>query len=136
MLRSPAHGLLSDSVMIVNFRGRRSGKHFATPVRYQRIGDKVRAFSNTETQWWKNLRDAEATTLHVAGEERPYRTHVIENDPEKIRELLVGYLTEYPEDAVYHDVRIDADGQFNPADLDKAAQCAVVVEGSPHATLH
>ena len=55
LLRSPAHGLFSDSLMVIYFTGRKSGKPFRTPVRYQRDGTKVVCFTHKETKWWPNI---------------------------------------------------------------------------------
>ena len=128
LLRSPLHGILSDSIMIVSFRGRRSGKEFSTPVRYVRDGDIIRAYSNTETQWWRNLRNGAEASIHAAGKTGRYRTEVIENDPVRIQRLLADYLVVYPEDAAYHDVQLDDSGGAVVADLSRAAAHAIVVE--------
>lgn len=131
LLHSPLHGVLSDSVMIVNFRGRRSGKMFSTPVRYVRDGDTIRAYSNKDTQWWRNLRDDATVSLRAGGKTGVYRSQVIEDEPERISGLLEDYFAIYPEDAVYHDVSLDKAGNPDPAELARAAEHAVVVEAQP-----
>lgn len=136
LLHSPAHGLLSDSVMIVGFRGRKSGREFSTPVRYLRDGNLIRAFSHDETQWWRNLRDNATVTLRAGGETLNWRSNVIEKDPATIRRHLEDYFQRYPEDAVYHDVTIDRDGVPNAAELDAAAERAIVVEARPLNSMH
>ncbi|NND53480.1 MAG: nitroreductase family deazaflavin-dependent oxidoreductase [Gammaproteobacteria bacterium] len=134
LLRSPLHSLLSDSVMIVEFRGRRSGKEYSTPVRYVQEGELIRAYSNKETQWWRNLRDGAEAVLQVSGKRGRYITHVIENDEERIRQLLADYFVLYPEDAAYHDVKLAKSGFADPDDLTEAAKHAVVVEAKPQTT--
>ena len=131
LLRSPLHGILSDSIMIVSFRGRRSGKQFSTPVRYLRDGDVIRAYSNKETQWWRNLRDDAAVGIRADGKDGNYRTQVIEDDPATIGRLLADYFDVFPEDAAYHDVKLDASGKPDPDELARAAQHAIVVEARP-----
>ena len=34
ILRSPLHGVMSKSVMLLTYRGRRSGRIFTTPISY------------------------------------------------------------------------------------------------------
>src|SRR5262249_17743027 len=34
LLRSPVHGLMSKSLMLITFTGRKSGRRYTTPVRY------------------------------------------------------------------------------------------------------
>ena len=128
LLASPLHGVVSDSIMTVTFTGRRSGKSYSTPVRYQRSGDVIRCFSTSDTQWWRNLRDGAKARLRIAGKEREYRTSVIENDPEQIRDCLREYFAEYPQDAAYHDVQLNPDKTPVEADLETASQHAIVVE--------
>lgn len=54
LLRSPLHGVMSKSVLLVTFAGRKSGKAYATPISYIRQADIV--FFTTDSPWWKNLR--------------------------------------------------------------------------------
>jgi hypothetical protein len=128
LLGSPAHGLFSDSILLVHFRGRKSGKSFVTPARYVRVGDKIRCYSTTETQWWKNLRDARSVSLTVAGKTRSYSVSLTENEPGEIRTALEHYFSVYPQDAAYHDVRIGRDGKPLESDMERAANHAIVVE--------
>jgi len=130
LLKSPLHGLLSSSVLVVYFTGRRSGRALSTPVRYVRMDDHIRCYSNTDTQWWRNLREGQARLL-VAGREQAYRTEVIEDDVPAIRSALQHYLGVYPQDAVYHDVRVNKDGTLVETDLERAARQAVVVIARP-----
>ena len=58
LLRSPLHWLLSSSVALMRFKGRKSGKVFETPVGFTKFGDEI-LISLTETrnrQWWRNYR--------------------------------------------------------------------------------
>ncbi len=135
LLHSPLHRVFSDSIMVVNFTGRISGRSYATPVRYVRRGDVVRCYSTTDTQWWRNLRDGAEVALLVGGEEGSYRTEVLENSPEEIAAALRDYFREYPQDAAYHDVRMLASGQPDEDDLLAASQHAVVIDARP-ITLH
>lgn len=41
LLRSPLHGVLRDSVLLITFRGRKSGKAYTTPVNYLHEGDTI-----------------------------------------------------------------------------------------------
>lgn len=131
ILKSPLHGVLSNSIMLVTFTGRTSGKTYTTPVRYVRMDDHLRCYSTADTQWWRNLRAGAAATLRTAGVDRAYTTQVIENDPAAIKAALEHYFSVYPEDAAYHDVALGADKKPLAADLDKAVEHAVVVEARP-----
>jgi hypothetical protein len=44
---------------------------------------------------------------------------------------LVSYLELFPQDAAYHDIRLNKDKSLNEQDLEQAARAAVVVESVP-----
>ncbi len=59
LLRSPLHWLLSSSVALMRFKGRKSGKEFETPVGFTKFGNEF-LICLTETrnrQWWRNYRE-------------------------------------------------------------------------------
>ena len=130
LLRSPLHGWLSDSILLINYTGRSSGRAFSTPVRYAKIGAEIRCVSSREIQWWRNLRANPRVTLLVAGSLGEYAAQVRQGDAEKVLPLLREFLTIYPQDAVYQDIRTNPDGSLNEDDLASAAQQSVVVEFS------
>lgn len=131
LLRSPLHRLLSSSIMLVRFNGRKTGRIFVTPVRYLRDGNRVYCYSNKGTQWWRNLRNNGTAWLTVAGHESRYLTRVIEDDPGEVRAALEVYFRQFPQDAAYHDVRLDRDKRPNATDMDRAAVEAIIVEARP-----
>jgi hypothetical protein len=62
ILRSPLHGWLSDKFMLLEFKGRKSGKKYTLVVGYVREGDALEVIS--PRSWWKNLR-RENTAVRV-----------------------------------------------------------------------
>jgi deazaflavin-dependent oxidoreductase (nitroreductase family) len=117
--------------MLITFTGRKSGKQFTTPVRYVRSDNKVYAFTAKENQWWRNLRGGADVVLRTRGQDAAYRAVAIDDDPQTIREWLIKYLGQFPQDAVYHDIRLNKDKSLNAADLERAVPEAVVVEATP-----
>jgi hypothetical protein len=131
LLRSPAHVLLSNSLMLITFTGRKSGKQFTTPVRYIQTGKMVRCFTAAENQWWRNLRSGARVSLLIKGQKSAYHAQAIFDNPAVIKKQLVSYLALFPQDAAYHDVRLNKDKSLNEQDLEQAARAAVVVEAVP-----
>ena len=131
LLRSPLHFIWSKSLLLITFKGRRSGILFTTPVRYVRKDGTIHCFSSTETQWWRNLQGGADVTLCIEGQDRPYHATVLSDDPSRIKSHLVHYLHLYPQDAAYHDIRLKKNRSLVPADLERAAQHAVVVTALP-----
>ncbi len=46
VLRSPLHGIVSKTTLLISFTGRKSGMTYTTPVSYSRQGDKVYIFAH------------------------------------------------------------------------------------------
>lgn len=131
LLRSPMHALISGSLMLITYTGRKSGKVYTTPVRYLRTSSAIQCFTSPDTHWWRNLRGGAKVTLTIAGKDMRCLANVIENDPDRTREALKHYLTVFPQDATYHDVKLRSDKSLVAADLDKAAKTAIVVVATP-----
>lgn len=131
LLRSPMHALMSESLMLITYTGRKSGRVYTTPVRYLRTSSAIQCFTSPDTHWWRNLRGGAEVTLTIEGKDRHFVANVIENDPDKTREALRHYLTVFPQDAAYHDVKLRSDKSLVTADLEKAAKTAIVVVATP-----
>ncbi len=130
LLRSPLHFVQSKSLMLITFTGKKSGRRFTTPVRYVRVGDTVRCFTSPENLWWRNLRGGAPVSLRIEGNERPYWA-TIQSDPGAVRSALTHYLGLFPQDAAYHEIRLNRDKSLVEEDLDRESQHAVVVESRP-----
>ena len=128
LLRSPLHFVLSSSLMLISFTGRQSGRHYTTPVRYVRVDGAVRCFTSAKNRWWRNLRGGATVSLLIAGKEAQYQAQVINDDPPRIRAALQHYLSLFPADAAYHEIRLNRDRTLVAADLERASHEAVVVE--------
>ena len=131
LLRSPLHGLCSKSLMLITFKGRKSGKSFTTPVRYIQTNDVIRCFTSSQNQWWRNFRDGAEVVLRIEGKDSSYKALAIENQPEEIRNWLVVYLGHFPQDAAYHDIKLNKDKTLVKEDLERATHNAIVVEAHP-----
>ncbi len=131
LLASPLHGLASDSFMVIHYTGRKSGRPLATPVRYQRIDGILRCTTSDHTQWWRNVQASPDVSLRVAGEVGRYRASLVVMDPERARPLLLGFLAEFPQDAVYQDIRLDDEGRPLAEDVEAALKIAIVVDFAP-----
>lgn len=128
LLRSPIHFFWSKSLMLITFTGRKSGRRYTTPVRYVRVDGVVRCFTSVEHLWWRNLRGGALVSLRIEGKEAPYNAVAIDHDRQKIRAALQHYLALYPQDASYHEIRLNRDKSLVLEDLDRASQHTVVVE--------
>ena len=127
VLSSPLHFVASGSLLLMRYRGRRSGIWRTTPLRYVEDGDVFRCFSSQNTQWWRNLQGGAQVTLTVRGKRQGSEATVV-TDQERTRALLAAYLERFPQDAAYHDVSLTPSRKPDPESLERAASNSVVVE--------
>jgi hypothetical protein len=65
LLQSPLHWLLSNSMLLLTFTGRVSGRQFIIPVTYFLSQGKIVIF--TSNRWWKNLQAGATVTIRLKG---------------------------------------------------------------------
>lgn len=133
-LHSPAHFVFSDSIVVIKYTGRKSGKSYEVPVRYVEKNGVLQCYTDKRAGWWPNLRDNPNVSFRLRGRDVCYATRVLIDDVEKLKAELKGYLNKYPEDAVYHDVRLDSNGKPLESDIDLCAPNAVVIYATPAET--
>ncbi len=125
VLRSPAHGVVSKTVLLITFTGRRSGETYTTPVDYSQDGDLVTIF--THANWWKNLRGGAPVTLRIQGRELQGVAEAVAEDKGAIATGLSRHLRKVPSDARYYGVTFDEHGNPNAEEVEKAAQNVVMI---------
>lgn len=126
LLRSPLHGLLSKGMLLISYRGRRSGKPYTVPVNFIRAGDTLLVTSYRNRTWWRNLRGDGPITVRIHGRDWPATAEVLKAQ-EAVADAFGRYLQAVPQVAKYLGVRVDADGRPNGTDLHRAAHERVVV---------
>lgn len=129
LLRSPFHRVVSGSIMLITFTGRKSGKRYTTPVSYTQQGEALIAF--THGGWSKNLRNGATVTLRLQGRDIQGIAQAIADDPVTILPYLRTHLRQLTRDLRFYNVRLDANGQPNEADLAKAAEMSVLIRITP-----
>ncbi len=117
-------------MMIISFRGRKSGKAYSTPVNYFRApgeqGEYLVTFSKPERVWWRNLRGGAQVTLHLQGKTvRGQAT--ASQDVDLAMKYLIFFLTRNPKVARYFDVQMTPENLPEEPSLAQAAAKLVVV---------
>jgi deazaflavin-dependent oxidoreductase (nitroreductase family) len=67
LLRSPFHGLVSRTYLLLTFTGRKSGIVYSTPVQYAQEGETLYIITSKGYTWWKNLRGGARVQFHLRG---------------------------------------------------------------------
>jgi deazaflavin-dependent oxidoreductase (nitroreductase family) len=99
LLRSPAHRLLSGSVLLLAYTGRRSGKRRELPAMYAVLDDRfvvVAGQPGTKT-WWRNFADGvRPVTVTVAGRQENCRARLLEPTTAEHQLAADAYRARYP----------------------------------------
>jgi deazaflavin-dependent oxidoreductase (nitroreductase family) len=135
LLRSPLHFLLSTTMMLLTYTGRKSGKRYTNPLPYLRQGDVVTVF--TSRPWWKNVRACPKVAVEIKRQRMDGTAEAISDDTAAIAASLLAFLLKQPAQAKWYHVPVDADGQPDPEAVQQAAHFLVMVrihlEGVPSA---
>jgi deazaflavin-dependent oxidoreductase (nitroreductase family) len=111
LLRSPLHGLISSSAMLIGYTGRQSGRTYTTPVNYVLDGDTLLVVSPRDRIWWRNLRVASPVTVRVAGRDLRDVGRAFEGGDAVEEGGLLTVLQKAPAFRRYWRVELDPDGQ-------------------------
>lgn len=125
VLRSPLHGIFSKSIMLIEFRGRKTGTVYSTPVSYLREGDVVTSF--TDSRWHRNLTGGAPVTVYLKGKAVKGFAEVIDNR-DAVTEALTNVLRHVRSDARYYGVHFDASGQPIREQVEKGSQHHVLLK--------
>jgi deazaflavin-dependent oxidoreductase (nitroreductase family) len=125
ILRSPLHGMVSKTILLITFTGRKSGKTYTTPVSYSQQDGQVYIF--THADWWKNLSNGEPVSLRIRGKERQGFAETIAEDKDAVAAGLSQHLRQVPSDARFYEVTFDQDGSPNTAEVEQAVQTVVMI---------
>src|SRR5690349_21731741 len=114
LLRSPLHGMVSKTILLITFTGRKSGKTYTTPVSYSQDDDQVIIF--THADWWKNLCSGAPVTLRLRGREVQGVAEPVAEDQQAITTGLMAHLRKVRNDARFYGVTFDQQG--NPSAIE------------------
>lgn len=128
LLRSPLHGLIDKSTVLITFRGRKSGKIYSFPVSYARDGDTLMIISRREHAWWKNFRGGTQVRLRLQGQTLKARGEVT-TDAETVANKLLMFLRQFPGYQRLMHIKLSANGQpENPEAFQQFVQNMVIIQ--------
>jgi hypothetical protein len=120
ILRSPLHGLLSNQLMVLEYTGGRSGKHYSFPIGYFTWDDnEVLAFSSRN--WPKALRTADGIRLLIKGVSYEAGVDVVSGHDGKVKLLADFARVKGPRKAKRLMLGLPGDRSPSPAELDRAS---------------
>jgi deazaflavin-dependent oxidoreductase (nitroreductase family) len=126
LLRSPLHGLVSKSILLIEVKGRKSGQAISVPVNYIRDGNTLWVISLRRRKWWRNLIGGAAVNVRLAGRDSKGRGRAI-TDAAEVGDGLQSYFRLASRYAKYFGVKLNAAGEPDAQDCARAAQERVLV---------
>lgn len=130
MLRSPFHGMLSSSMMLITVRGRITGKEYTLPVNYYRQDGCLWVLTNRDRTWWKNLQDGAKVSLLL--KHQPVSAFAEpELERRSVERLLSEYLKHIPQAAKPMGIRME-NGIPSSEDIGHVAADRLFVRIEPH----
>jgi hypothetical protein len=127
LLRSPFHGLISGSILLITYIGRRSGKEYSTPLNYIRDDNNLWVTSVRTRTWWRNFREEWPIRVIVQGMEIQGRGEaIVEQDA--LSDALKEFFRLSPSSARFFKVKLDEDGAPDPGDLERIVAERVLVK--------
>lgn len=127
ILRSPLHGLMSRNTLLLEFKGRKSGNVYTTPVSYHATGGLLHCFTDRNNKWWHNLRDAQEVGLTLRGRKLAGRPTVLADGSTRVQTALHDLLLASPRDASHAGVGFDAEGRPVASDVAEASKGLVLI---------
>ena len=128
VLRSPIHGLMSRNTVLLELKGRKSGKIYTTPVSYHAAPNgQVHCFTEKQNKWWHNLREGDELRLTLRGRDLVGKPTVLVDGSPQVQAALSDFLVATPRDASHAGVAFDADGQPVASDVVEASKSLVFI---------
>ena len=116
LLRSPLHALMSGSVLLLTFEGRKSGRTYTTPVSYIRDGEDVLLVAARGHSWWRNLRGGAPVRVRIRGRDEETVAEALEGASAEV--ALLAMLRAVPAYRRYWKVELGPNGRpRDPNDL-------------------
>ncbi|GAB4521832.1 MAG: nitroreductase/quinone reductase family protein [Anaerolineae bacterium] len=127
MLKLPVlHRMVSKSILLITFTGRKSGKTFTTPVGYLWEGSTVTILTKRFRKWWQNFVTPAPVTLRLQGRNVQGEAVAI-TDVDGITPILAHMVEVHPREADIFEVRVE-NGKADLASVRQAAERVVIIQ--------
>jgi len=127
ILSSPLHGLMSGNTVLLEFKGRKSGKIYTTPVSYRATNGHLHCFTDKANRWWLNLQGGDDVGITLRGRKMTGRPSVLTDGSAPVQAALHDLLVASPRDASHAEVGFDADGRPVASDIARASTRLVFI---------
>ena len=128
LARSPLHFIISYQVLVIKFKGRRSGKAYLVPVSYHEHESSYTCVTLRSNIWWRNLKDISHTQIWLKGKLTNVQINLEFNNDQIVENTLRNLVTNNKVDAYFAKIKLNKDGSPDTEDLSNAAKLHTVLK--------
>jgi hypothetical protein len=128
LARSPLHFLISHQVLIIQFKGRKSGKQFLVPVSYHEHESSYTCVTLRSNIWWRNLKEVSHTQIWLKGTLQNAQIDLEFNNDQIVESTLRDLVTNNRIDAYFANIKLNKDGSPDSDDLIQAGKIHTVLK--------
>ena len=130
LARSPLHFIISHQVLVIQFKGRRSGKLYLVPVSYHENGSSYTCVTLRSNIWWRNLKDISHSQIWLKGKLMDVKIDLEFDNDQIVENSLRDLVTNNKVDAYFAKIKLNKDGSPDTDDLFQAAKLHTVLKFS------
>ena len=128
LARSPLHFLISHQVLIIQFKGRKSGKQYLVPVSYHEHESSYTCVTLRSNIWWRNLKEVSHTQIWLKGTLQNAQIDLEFNNDQIVESTLRDLVTNNRIDAYFAKIKLNKDGSPDSDDLIQAGKIHTVLK--------
>ena len=128
LARSPLHFIISHQVLVIQFKGKRSGKSYLVPVSYHEHDSSYTSVTLRSNIWWRNLKGLSHTKIWLQGKLTDVKIDLEFNNDQIVESTLRDLVTNNKVDAYFAKIKLNKDGSPDLDDLSNAAKLHTVLK--------
>ena len=128
LARSPLHFLISHQVLVIQFKGRKSGKQYLVPVSYHEYESSYTCVTLRSNIWWRNLKAVSHTKIWLKGKLKNAQIDLEFNNDQIVESTLRDLVTNNRVDAYFAKIKLNKDGSPDSDDLIQAGKIHTVLK--------
>jgi ABC-type molybdate transport system ATPase subunit len=128
LARSPLHFIISHQLLVIQFKGRKSGKLYLVPVSYHQHAYSYTCVTLRSNIWWRNLTEVSHTQIWLKGKLTDVQIDLEFNNDQMVESTLRDLVTNNKIDAYFAKIKLNIDGSPDIDDLTQAAKLHTVLK--------
>ena len=128
LARSPLQFLISHQVLVIQFKGRKSGKQYLVPVSYHEHESSYTCVTLRSNIWWRNLKEVSHTKIWLKGTLKNAQIDLEFNNDQIVESTLRDLVTNNRVDAYFAKIKLNKDGSPDSDDLIQAGKIHTVLK--------